>query len=477
MARLALVFAVIFAGGRIDRSSPRVRYLYLAAGPLKYTCWTKPGVLAVFEKDRKVRNRLARTSCRGRWLGAALALAAAAFAAETACAAEPIKIGLGMALSGQLAANGKAALVGMKVWEADVNASGGLLGRPVKLVYYDDQSSPANVPGIYTKLLDIDKVDLIVSGYATNMIAPALVVAIQRSKLFLGLFGTAVNAEFHYPRYFSMNVNGPDAKSAVTAGLFEVAAAQNPKPQTVAIIAADAEFGRNAAEGARANAKAAGLTIVYDRTYPPATTDLSPIVHAIAATNPDVLVICTYPVGTVGMLRAINEVGFTPKLVGGAMVGLQSTAIKTQLGPLLNGVVNYDSWLPTKTMQFAGAAEFLAKYQARAGAEGVDPLGYNLPPFGYADLQVLEQAIRATNSIDDAALARYLHGNIVKTIVGDIQFGADGEWAQSRMLQVQYRGIASSDISQFKDMNKQVIVTPARYKTGDVIYPYADAKK
>ena len=428
-------------------------------------------------KDRKVRHSLARVSRLGRWLGVTLLLAAAAFVTEAGRAAEPIKIGLGMALSGQLAANGKAALVGMKIWEEDVNGKGGLLGRPVKLVYYDDQSNPSNVPGIYTKLLDIDKVDLIVSGYATNMIAPALVVAIQRRKLFLGLFGTAVNGEFHYPQYFSMNANGPDAKRAVTAGLFEVAAAQNPKPQTVAIIAADAEFGRNAAEGARANAKAAGLTNVYDRTYPPATTDLGPIVHAIAAVNPDVLVICTYPVGTVAMLRAINEVGFTPKLLGGAMVGLQSTAIKLQLGPLLNGVVNYDSWLPTKTLRFAGAAEFLKKYQARASLEGVDPLGYNLPPFAYADLQVLEQAIRATNSIDDATLAQYLHGNAVKTIIGDIQFGADGEWTQSRMLQVQYRGITSNDIEQFKDMDKQVIVSPARYKTGDAIYPYANARR
>jgi branched-chain amino acid transport system substrate-binding protein len=404
-------------------------------------------------------------------------VACALAAVPTARAAEPIKIGLGMALSGQLAANGKAALVGMKIWEEDVNAKGGLLGRPVQLVSYDDQSNPANVPGIYAKLLDVDKVDLIVSGYATNMIAPALLVAMQHNKVLLGLFGTAVNGEFHYPRYFSMNANGPDAKRAVTAGFFDVAAAQSPKPQTVAIIAADAEFGRNAGEGARDNAKAAGMTVIYDRTYPPAMTDLSPIVRAIAATNPDVVVICTYPVGTVAMLRAFDEVGFVPKLIGGAMVGLQSTAIKRQLGPLLNGVVNYDSWLPTKALLFPGAAEFLAKYQARAGAEGVDPLGFNLPPFGYADLQVLQQAIEATHGVDDAALAQYLHSSTVKTIVGDLQFGPDGEWTQPRMLQVQYRGIRSNDIAEFKDMEKQVIVAPPAYRTGDAIYPYADARK
>jgi len=397
--------------------------------------------------------------------------------ATPARAAEPITIGLAIAQTGQLAANGRAALAGMKIWEDDVNAKGGLLGRPVKLVYYDDQSNPANVPALYTKLLEVDKVDLIVSGYATNMIAPALPVAMQKNKLFIGLFGTAVNVAFHYASYFSMNVNGPDAKRAVTAGLFEVAAAQNPKPQTVAIIAADAEFGRNASDGARDNAKAQGFTIVYDRSYPPGTTDFSPLVRAVQAANPDIVVVCSYPLDSVGILRAVDEVGFLPKLLGGAMVGLQSSSLKVQLGALLNGVVNYESWLPAPTMQFSGVMEFLNKYQERAKAEGTDPIGYNMPPWGYADLQVLEEAIRATGSIDDAKLAAYLHANTVHTIVGDIAFGQDGEWREARMLQVQYRNIHGNGLAQFKDMNNQVILTPAKFKTGEVIYPMAEARR
>jgi branched-chain amino acid transport system substrate-binding protein len=392
-------------------------------------------------------------------------------------AAEPIKIGLAIAQSGQLAANGKAALVGMKIWEEDVNAKGGLLGRPIKLVYYDDQSNPANVPGIYTKLLDVDHVDLVVSGYATNMIAPALPVVMQKNKLFIGLFGTAVNSELHYPNYFSMNTNGPDAKRAVTAGLFEIAALQTPKPQTAAIIAADAEFGRNASDGARENAKAVGLKIVYDRSYPPNTADFTPIVRPLQTANPDIVAVCSYPLDSVGILRALNEIGFQPKLAGGAMVGLQSSAIKAQLGELLNGVVNYESWVPARTMQFPGVMEFLTKYQARAGAEGTDPIGFNMPPWGYADLQVLEQAIRNTNSIEDDKLAEYLRSSTVHTIIGDIKFGRDGEWAESRMLQVQYRNIRGNDVAQFKDVDKQVILTPAKFKTGEVIYPMADAKK
>jgi branched-chain amino acid transport system substrate-binding protein len=394
----------------------------------------------------------------------------------SALAAEPITIGLGIEQSGQLAANGKAALVGMKIWEDDVNAKGGLLGRPIKLVYYDDQSNPANVPSLYTKLLEVDKVDLIVSGYATNMIAAALPVAIQKKKMLIGLFGTAVNSDFHYPNYFSMNVNGPDAKRAVTAGLFDLAAAQTPKPQTVAIVAVDAEFGRNASDGARENAKASRFKIVYDRSYPPATTDFSPIIRAVQAGDPDIVVVCSYPLDSVGILRTVGEIGLQPKLLGGAMVGLQSSSLKIQLGPLLNGVVNYESWLPARTMQFPGVTEFLSKYQARAAAEGTDPLGYNMPPWGYADLQVLEAAIRATSSIDDAKLAAYLHANAVDTIVGAIAFGPEGEWTVSRMLQVQYRNIHGNGLAQFTDMDNQVILTPAQFKTGEIIYPMANAR-
>jgi branched-chain amino acid transport system substrate-binding protein len=140
--------------------------------------------------------------------GGAVATAATGIAA--AQSANPIRIGLGMALTGPLAPNGKSALLAMQIWEETVNAKGGLLGRPVKLVHYDDQSNPSNVPALYTKLLDVDKVDLIIGGYATNMIAPALPIAIARNKLFIGLIGLAINAEFGYPRYFAMHPAGPN---------------------------------------------------------------------------------------------------------------------------------------------------------------------------------------------------------------------------------------------------------------------------
>jgi branched-chain amino acid transport system substrate-binding protein len=406
-------------------------------------------------------------------ISGALAMLTGGAAAQSG---QPIKIGFSMALTGGLAPNGKSALLAQKIWEEDINAKGGLLGRPVKLVYYDDQSNPATVPGIYTKLLDIDKVDLVIGPYATAQVAPAMPIIMQRKKVFIGLFGLAVNTEFKYPNYFAMIPSGPDPKESITKGFFDIAAAQNPKPQTIAIVAADQEFSRNASDGARDNAKAQKLKIVYDKTYPPSTTDYTPIVRAIQATNPDILVICSYPPDSVGMVRAINEVGFKPKMLGGAMVGLQATAFKTQLGPLLNGIVNYDFWLPVPKLEFAGIDAFLKTYQAKAPAEGVDPLGYYMGPWAYAQLQVLAQSVEATKSLDDQKLADYIRANAFKTMIGDVKFGPDGEWAKSRMLQIQFHNIKGNELEQFRTMGTQTVVTPAEFKSGDVIYPYEKAK-
>ena len=232
----------------------------------------------------------------------------------------------------------------------------------------------------------------------------------------------------------------------------------------------------HASEGARENAKAAGLTVVYDRRYPSASTDLVPVVRAIAETNPDLVIVCSYPPNSVAMVRAVNEVGFKPKMIGGAMVGLQSTAIKARLGPLLNGWTNFDYWLPVPKMEFPGVKDLMTRYQARAAAEGVDPLGYYMAPWAYAQLQVVRQAVEGTKGLDDAKLGDYVRANTFKTVVGDVKFGPQGEWAQSRLLQVQFRNVKTNDLVQFKDISIQVVVAPAEYESGELIYPYEKAK-
>jgi branched-chain amino acid transport system substrate-binding protein len=411
--------------------------------------------------------------------GGALAALASLLVCLVPAAAQsgaPIKIGYSMALTGGLAPNGKSALLAQKIWEEEINQKGGLLGRPVKLVYYDDKSAPAEIPTIYTKLLDVDKVDLLMGAYATAQLAPAMPIIIARKKLLIGLLGLAVNDEFNYPSYFAMIPSGPIPKPAFTKDFFALAMAQDPKPQTVAIVAADQEFSRNASDGARDLARESRLKIVYDRTYPPSTADFSSIVRAIQATNPELVVVCSYPPDSVGIVRAVNEIGFKPKMIGGAMVGLQATAIKTQLGPLLNGWTNYDFWLPVPKMHFPGVDDLMKAYQTRAHAEGVDPLGYYMAPWAYAQLQVMQQAIEATKSLEDAKLAAYIRANTFKTVVGDVAFGLKGEWAHARVLQVQFQNLKGNDIAQFKDVTTQAVVAPAAYESGKLIYPYEKAK-
>ena len=398
-------------------------------------------------------------------------------AIEQTRAAEPIKVGFSIALTGAVSPNGKQILLALQIWRDDVNAKGGLLGRPVELVYYDDQSSPPNVPGIYAKLTDVDKVDLLIGPYATNMIAPAMPIIMRKNMTTIGLMGLAVNRQFQYPKYFSMLPTGPEGILGFSKGFFELAAAQKPKPTTVAIVAADAEFARAASDGARENAKAFGLKVVYDQRYPPATMDFTSVMRAVQATNPDLVFVAAYPPDTVGIVRAAHEINLNAKMFGGAMIGLLSTNIKVQLGPLLNGIVNHEDFVPSPTFNFPGVKEMLAKYQERAAGQGVDPLGYGFSPFAYAAGQVIATAVENSKSLDHEKIAAYIRSNTFKTVVGDIAFGKDGEWAKARMVFTQFRNVTGNDINQFRDTTRDAILWPLEYKTGELNYPYSEAKK
>jgi len=237
-------------------------------------------------------------------------------------AADPIKVGFSMALTGSVAQNGKQLIIALELWRDDVNTHGGLLGRPVELVYYDDQSNPTNVPGIYTKPITVDKVDLLLGPYATNMVAAAMPVIMQHNMTTISILAIDVNRHFHYSRYFDMIPVGPEGTKAFSKGFFVLAAAQKPKPQTVAIVAADAEFSKTSADGARENAKAGDFKIIYDQSYPPSTTDFAPVMRAVQAVNPDLVFVAAYPPDTVGIVRAAAEIGLSPKMFGGTMIGL-----------------------------------------------------------------------------------------------------------------------------------------------------------
>ena len=383
-----------------------------------------------------------------------------------------LRIGYSLSLTGPLAENSKSARLAHQLWEEDINSRGGLQGRQVQLICYDDQGNASKVADIYKQLLDEEKVDLIIGGYGTNTIAASMPLVMERKRFLIGLMGLGVNLNLHYPNYFAMIPTGSKPNSALTEGFFALAASQNPKPKTVAVLSADAEFSKNPVIGARENAAKYGLTIIHEQKYPLSTDDFTPVIEEVKNINADLLFLCSYLKDSIGLVRAIHASGYRPKMLGGAMIGPQSASVKTALGPLLNGFINYEYWVPVPKMKFTGVTEMLTKYQARATAENIDALGYYMVPLAYAQLQVLEQAVNATGSLNDDVLAEYCRTNDFETVIGKVSFDEGGEWTEPRVVQVQFQNISNNDVDTFRDSQVQVVVSPPEYVSGDFIYPW-----
>jgi len=404
------------------------------------------------------------------------AVAVALVTAHAALAAAPIKVGFALGLTGANAPNGKQLLQALEIWRDDVNAKGGLLGRQVELVYYDDQTLPSNDPGIYTKLIDVDHVELLLGPYGTNLMAAAMPVLMQHKLTTISMLAVAVNRQYHYKQYFSMVPLGPDPVHAFSSGFFEIAAALKPKVKTIALVGVDAEFGKNSVDGARDNAKKAGLTIVYDKLYPPPTTDFAPILRAVQATNPDIVFVASYPPDTVGIVHAAREIGLKTKIFGGTMIGLLATPLKAQMGPLMNGILFHEDFVPA--FNFPGSRDLLKRYRAIAKRKGgIDPLGYGFVPFGYATGQVLAQAVEGAKSLDHQKLAQYMHSHTFSTVVGKVAFNADGEWVKPRYVFSQWQHLTGNSLEQVSDPKHEVVVWPKEFATGKLIFPYTDALK
>jgi len=412
---------------------------------------------------------------RRRVFGWATAVIVLALTSGASAEQPPIKIGMSMAQTGGLAAGGKASLLGIEIWRDDINARGGLLGRKVELVVYDDKSSAAETPAIYAKLLDVDKVDLLFAPYATVPTAPIMPLVKQRGMLLMGNFSFQVNSKVGHDMWFNNAPWGPaDSWASAFLGL-----GQKAGGKTVALLAADQEFAQNLVKTAREVATKRELPIVFDQAYPPNTVEFSSIIRALNAAKPDIVYVASYPPDSAAILRAVNEIGVgdNVKIFGGAMVGLQFAGVMENLGSLLNGVVNFNTWLPEPSMYFDGTKTFFETYAKRAVEAKVDPLGYYLAPFGFAMGQMIEQAVNATKSLDQKTLAKYLRENTHQTIIGPIAYSADGEWKETATLEAQFRGIADKNVNQFRSSGKQVILFPDRLKTGDLIFPFEDARK
>ncbi|WP_127090516.1 amino acid ABC transporter substrate-binding protein [Aquabacter cavernae] len=406
---------------------------------------------------------------------AGLAVAAPAVWTQGQAQSRPLRVGASFSLTGPLSAT-KAGLVGLQIWRDDVNAAGGLLGRQVELVTYDDQSTVAQIPSIYSKLVDIDKVDVLISPYGAVLSAPVMPFIKQRGRFMVGMFALAGNDGVKSDRYFHSAPWGPDAKVNWARGFFEIGKANGCK--RIAILNADVEFAKVSAAGGKAAAKELGQEVVFEQSYPPNTSDFSAILRNLRAATPDAVFVCSYPPDSSALVRGLSEVGVgdSVKLFGGGMVGPQYAANLQALGPALNGIVNFNLFVPEPTMVTPQVTSFLERYTAIAVPEKLDPLGFYIPPFYYVAGQLIAQAVKGAGSTDSAAMAAYLHANPTPTLVGNAQFNEMGDWTERRVLMTQFQGIKGNDIEQFRQPGRQVILDPSALKSGDLIQPFMKAR-
>lgn len=407
--------------------------------------------------------------------GAVLGVATPAVLSGAYAQSKPIRIGYSASLTGPLSST-KNLIVGYELWRDDVNAAGGLLGRKVELVSYDDQSLPSTVPGIYSKLVDVDRVDFLMTPYGANLTAPVVPFAKSRNRLIVGILTLAANDRVRHDRFFQAAPWGPNGAEDWARGFFDLAGTEGIR--RIAILAADTEFSKTAAAGGRRVSEQSGIEVADYTIYPPTNLDFTTILRNIRAKKAEAVFVCSYPADSAAIARGVQEVGVGDevRLFGGGMVGPQYASLLESLGPVLNGITNFHLYVPEPTLNFTGIDSFLARYVPIAKERRVDPLGFYIPPFCYAAGQLVATAVTATGSLDEGRVARWLHDNPVDTVVGRIAFNELGDWTERRVLMCQFRDVEGNDLEQFRRPGRQVVVHPQTVRSGPLV-PFAKARK
>jgi branched-chain amino acid transport system substrate-binding protein len=347
-----------------------------------------------------------------------------------AASGEPIKIGASLPLTGDFSEPGVAAQQGYQIWQQMVNGKGGLLGRPVKITVKDDQSDQNAVVTDYNALIQQEKVNLLLGTFSSLLNLPASAVAERNQMLYVEPAGGSPEM---FSRGFKYLFFAQQATAEHQADLFSQWAAGLPadqKPKTAAYVSADDPFGGPVADGIKSQLEGAGVQTVYSKVYPPETTNFDAIASAVASKKPDVIAQGSAGLADgVGLDRALIKVGYSPKQLFQASTPSFADQFSKAIGiDNTEGIfyaVSYHVDAPTP-----GNKEFLAAYRAK----------YNTDPpedaaDAYAAAQVLQAAVEAVGSIDDQqALADWLRGNSVDTILGTLSWDDKGAPEQAFLL-------------------------------------------
>lgn len=361
----------------------------------------------------------------------------------------PIKIGASIPLTGQFSEQGKAAEQGYKVWQSMVNANGGLLGRQVELVIKDDASDQNTVVSDYNALISKDKVDLLIGTYSSLLNLPASAVAEKNQMLYIEPAGGAPKIFERGFKYLFFSQQATADKQGEGFAKWITSLPEGERPNTAAYPTIDDPFVAPNVEGIRKILEAAGVQTVYSTTYQVDLTNFDTIVSAMRSKNPDLVVHGAFFNDGVGMIRAMLKANFTPTwLYQTTAPSLGEEYAKAIGKENTEGIIFAISHAPqAKT---PGNAEFVAKY---------GEMFSGLPPEDAADAygaaQVLQAAVEAVGNLkDQKAMADWLRGNKVETILGTLSWDADGrpqgefltgQWQDDKVEYILPQKFATSD--------------------------------
>jgi branched-chain amino acid transport system substrate-binding protein len=377
---------------------------------------------------------------------AILCLLALVVAGVTAEAQAPVRLGASLSLTGTYAKLGNYQKEGYQTCVKEINAKGGLLGRKVDLVLYDDQSTPATGVRLYEKLITEDKVDAVMGPYSSPVSEAVANVTEKYHKVMVAPLA-ATTSIFKKGRKYAFMVISP--AEVYLEGLVDLAAKRGLK--TIAIVNEDTLFAKTAAVGTVDLAKKRGLQVVMHEAYPKGHTDFSAILTKLRALNPDVIAASTYFDDAVALTRQMKELNVNPRMFA-VTVGGDLPEFHDLLKQNAEYIYSASQW--ESTLPYPGQKEFIESYKKDFGREPV----YHSAA-GYGGCLIYMEAVKRAGTLDADKVREQLLKLEMKTALGDYKVDADGFQVAHKMVLLQWQD------------GKKVTVWPDELANGKVRFP------
>lgn len=378
------------------------------------------------------------------WLAMLLCMTAASAAEQ---APGPIRVGMTVSLTGEYEIPGKDQLAGAQMWASDVNGRGALLGRKVEIVYYDDKSDAETSARLFERLINEDKVDLLLGPYSSDLTMAASTVAEKHN---FPMVATGAADSRIWARGFN-NIFGIDAPARDYMKLL-IESAANAGLKSIALVYADRDFPRGVAEGVRDLAVSNNMELVFDREYRQDTTDFSAMVEQMKAGRPDLVIGGTYLDDSIAIVRAAKQAGFSPKAIA-FTVGPSLKEFGEALGSDANGVMGVVPWIGSARLPMA--RDFSYRYKQKHGYNPGAHVAY-----GYGGGQVLEAAVRLAGTLDKDAVRQQLVDMKFRSLLGRYDVDETGMQVAKSIYVLQWQN------------GYRLLVLPKPMRNSPIQYPF-----